>query len=43
MYLRILAAVEHAREPVERGIDVGAAQRLMQRADQVVVRLRALS
>ena len=40
--LGVLAAVEHAREPVERGIDVGAAQRLVQRADQVVVRFLRL-
>ena len=33
----VLAAVEHAREPVERRIRVGAAHRLVQRADQVVV------
>ena len=31
----VLAADNHAREPVERGVGVGAAQRLVQRADKV--------
>ena len=34
---RILAAVEHARKPIERRIGVRAAHRFVQRADQVVV------
>ena len=36
---RILAGVEHARHPVERGVGVGVAQRLVQRRDEVVVLL----
>src|SRR3546814_1408607 len=39
---RVLAAVEHAREPGERRIHVRAAQRLVQRAGEVVVPLLAL-
>ena len=34
---RVLAAVEHAGEPVERRVDVRAAQGFVQGADQVVV------
>ena len=33
----VLAAVEHAREIVERRVGVGAAHRLVQRRDQIVV------
>ena len=40
---RIGAAVEHAHEPVERGIGVGAAHRLVQRRDLVVERSPPLS
>ena len=39
---RIAAAVEHAREPVQRGIGIGAAHRLVQRRDLVVELLAAL-
>ncbi len=38
----VLAAGEHAGEPVERRVRVGAAQRLMQRGDEVVVLLAIL-
>ena len=39
---RVAAAVEHAREPVQRGVRVGAAHRLVQRADLVVENVAAL-
>ncbi len=38
---RVLAGIEHAREIVERGIGIGAAHRLVQRGDQVVVAVLA--
>lgn len=34
---RVFAARQHPREPIQRGIAVGAAQRFVQRADEVVV------
>ena len=34
---RVLAARQHPGEPIERRVGVGAAQRLVQRADEVVV------
>ena len=34
---RRLASIQHAAEIIERGIGVGAAHRLVQRADQIVV------
>ena len=34
---RVLAALQHPREPVERGVGVRAAHRLVQRRDEVVV------
>ena len=34
---RVLAAGQHARQPIERRVGVRAAQRFVQRADQVVV------
>src|SRR6185369_3618969 len=36
---RILAGRQHARQPVEAGVRVGVAQRLVERRDQVVVLL----
>ncbi len=39
---RVLAARQHARQPIERGIGVGAAQRLVQSTDQIVVTLLGL-
>ena len=39
---RVDAAVEHARQPVQRGVGVGAAHRLVQRRDGVVELLAAL-
>ena len=39
---RVLAALEHAREPVDRGVGVGVAHRLVQRRDDVVVLLAVL-
>ena len=39
---RVLAARQHARQPIEGGIGVRAAQRFVQRADQVVVTLLGL-
>ena len=39
---RVLAAGQHPREPIERRVGVGAAQRFVQRADQVVVTLLRL-
>ena len=40
---RVLAGVEHAREIVERRVGIGAAHRLVQRRDQVVVAVGDLS
>ena len=40
--VRIAAAVEHAHEPVQRGVRIGAAHRLVQRRDLVVELLAAL-
>ena len=34
---RVLAGIEHAREIIQRRVGIGAAHRLMQRRDQVVV------
>ena len=34
---RVLPRLDHAREVVQRGVDVGAADRLDERADDVVV------
>ena len=39
---RVLARLQHAPQPVESGVGIGAAQRLMQRRDQVVVFLARL-
>ena len=39
---RVFAAVEHAREPVDRRVGIAAANRLDERADDVVVRFAAL-
>ena len=39
---RVLAGVEHAREIVERRVRIGAAHRLVQRRDQIVVAVLAL-
>ena len=39
---RVLARLEHAGEPVESGVGVGVAERLVERRDQVVVLLAAL-
>ncbi len=39
---RVLAAGQHARQPIERRIGIRAAQRFVQRADQVVVALLRL-
>ena len=38
---RVLAALQHPGEPVERGVGIGAAHRLVQRRDQVVVAVAA--
>jgi hypothetical protein len=40
---RILAGFEHARHPVDRGVGIAVAHRLVQRGDEVVVLLAALS
>ena len=40
--LGVLARVEHAREPVERGVGVAAAHRLDEGADYVVVHVAGL-
>src|SRR3546814_1006922 len=40
--VRVAAAVEHAREPVQRSVGVGAAHRLVQRRDLVVELLATL-
>ncbi len=39
---RRLAAVDHAAEPVKRRVGVGAAHRLVQRADEVVMAVAVL-
>ncbi len=39
---RILAGFDHAREPVDRGIGIAVAHRLVQRRDEVVVLLAGL-
>jgi hypothetical protein len=39
---RVLAALQHPRQPVERRVRIAAAHRLMQRRDQVVVLLAVL-
>ena len=39
---RVLAAGQHARQPIERRVGIRAAQRFVQRADQIVMALLAL-
>ena len=39
---RVLAGLEHPRQPVERGVRIGVAQRLVQRRDDVEVLFAAL-
>ena len=39
---RILAAVEHPRRPVERGIGIRSPQRFVERADQIVMSFAVL-
>ena len=39
---RVLAARQHARQPIERRVGVGAPERLVQGGNQVVVALLAL-
>jgi hypothetical protein len=36
---RVFARLQHAREPIEAGIGVGVADRLVQRADEIEVLL----
>ena len=39
---RVLAGLDHSRQPVERGVGVGAANRLDERRDGVVVEVGLL-
>src|SRR5665648_634457 len=39
----VLAPCQHARQPIQRGIGIGAAHRFMQGTDEIVMAVLALS